>query len=225
MLSAYYLMKMFEAAGMPPGVINFVPGDAVAISNVVLSHRDLAGVHFTGSTEVFNSMWKTIGASMANYRSYPRIVGETGGKDFIIAHQSADPTALAVAAVRGAFEFQGQKCSAASRLYVPRSIWANVREQIVAMIDDIKMGDVRDFRNFMGAVIDKRAFEKITGYIDYARTHGTIAAGGTSDGSRGYFIRQTLIETSDHAFKTLREDLRTSAHCLRPTTTTGGQRR
>jgi 1-pyrroline-5-carboxylate dehydrogenase len=207
MLSAYYLMKLFEAAGMPPGVINFVPGDAVAISNVVLAHRDLAGVHFTGSTDVFNSMWKTIGASMAGYRSYPRIVGETGGKDFIIAHQSADPTALAVAAVRGAFEFQGQKCSAASRLYVPRSIWANVREQMVAMIDDIKMGDVRDFRNFMGAVIDKRAFEKITGYIDYARQHATIVAGGTSDCSRGYFIRPTLIETSDPAFKTIREEI------------------
>src|SRR5580765_1765793 len=207
MLSAYYLMKLFEAAGMPSGVINFVPGDAVAISNAVLSHRDLAGVHFTGSTEVFNSMWKTIGASMAGYRSYPRIVGETGGKDFIIAHQSADPTALAVAAVRGAFEFQGQKCSAASRLYVPRSIWANVREQMVAMIDDIKMGDVRDFRNFMGAVIDKRAFEKITGYIDYARTHATIAAGGKSDASRGYFVRPTLIETADPAFKTLREEI------------------
>jgi 1-pyrroline-5-carboxylate dehydrogenase len=207
MLSAYYLMKLFEAAGMPAGVINFVPGDAVAISNVVLAHRDLAGVHFTGSTEVFNSMWQTIGASMASYRSYPRIVGETGGKDFIIAHPSADPTALAVAAVRGAFEFQGQKCSAASRLYVPRSIWADVRGQIVAMIDDIKMGDVRDFRNFMGAVIDKRAFEKITGYIDYARTHATIAGGGTADGSRGYFIRPTLIETSDPAFKTLREEI------------------
>jgi 1-pyrroline-5-carboxylate dehydrogenase len=174
---------------------------------VVLAHRDLAGVHFTGSTEVFNSMWKTIGASMAGYRSYPRIVGETGGKDFIIAHQSADPTALAVAAVRGAFEFQGQKCSAASRLYVPRSMWPNVREQMVAMIDDIKMGDVRDFRNFMGAVIDKRAFEKITGYIDYARTHATIAAGGKSDASRGYFVRPTLIETADPAFKTLREEI------------------
>jgi len=207
MLSAYYLMKLFEAAGMPPGVINFVPGDAVAISNVVLSHRDLAGVHFTGSTDVFNSMWKTIGASMAGYRSYPRIVGETGGKDFIIAHPSADATALAVAAVRGAFEFQGQKCSAASRLYVPRSMWASVRGQMVAMIDDIKMGDVRDFRNFMGAVIDKRAFEKIAGYIDYARQHATIAAGGTTDCSRGYFIRPTLIETSDPAFKTLREEI------------------
>src|SRR5262245_26507483 len=202
MLSAYHLMKLFEAAGMPPGVINFVPGDAVAISNVVLSHRDLAGVHFTGSTDVFNSMWKTIGASMTGYRSYPRIVGETGGKDFIIAHQSSDPTALAVAAVRGAFEFQGQKCSAASRLYVPRSIWGDVRAQMVAMI-----GDVRDFRNFMGAVIDKRAFEKIAGYIDYARQHATIVAGGTSDCSRGYFIRPTLIATSDPAFKTLREEI------------------
>ena len=180
MFSAYYLMKLFEAAGMPPGVINFVPGDAAAISNVVLAHRDLAGVHFTGSTEVFNSMWKTIGASMAGYRSYPRIVGETGGKDFIIAHPSADPAALAVAIVRGGFEFQGQKCSAASRIYVPRSIWADVRDRMVAMIDDIKMGDVRDFRNFMGAVIDKRAFDKITGYIDYARQHATIVAGGTS---------------------------------------------
>jgi 1-pyrroline-5-carboxylate dehydrogenase len=207
MLSAYYLMKLFEAAGMPPGVINFVPGDAVAISNAVLAHRDLAGVHFTGSTEVFNSMWKTIGASMAGYRSYPRIVGETGGKDFIIAHRSADPTALAVAAVRGAFEFQGQKCSAASRLYVPRSIWTTVREQMMTMIDDIKMGDVRDFRNFMGAVIDKRAFEKIVGYIEYARTHATIVGGGASDASRGYFIRPTLIETSDAAFKTLREEI------------------
>ena len=207
MLSAYHLMKLFEAAGMPPGVINFVPGDAVAISNEVLAHRDLAGVHFTGSTEVFNSMWKTIGASMSGYRSYPRIVGETGGKDFIIAHQSADPTALAVAAVRGAYEFQGQKCSAASRLYVPRSMWKNVREQMIAMIDDIKMGDVRDFRNFMGAVIDRRAFEKITGYIDYARQHATIAAGGTTDCSRGYFIRPTLIETSDPGFKTLREEI------------------
>ena len=207
MFSAYYLMKLFEAAGLPPGVINFVPGDAVAISNVVLTHRDLAGVHFTGSTEVFNSMWKTIGSSMAGYRSYPRIVGETGGKDFIIAHASADPQALAVAAVRGAYEFQGQKCSAASRLYVPRSIWPDVRDRMVAMIDDIKMGDVRDFRNFMGAVIDKRAFEKITGYIDYAHQHGKILSGGKADDSRGYFIPPTLIETSDPNFKLLREEI------------------
>ena len=207
MYSAYYLMKLFEAAGMPPGVINFVPGDAVTISNVVLTHRDLAGVHFTGSTDVFNSMWKTIGASMSGYRSYPRIVGETGGKDFIIAHASADPTALAVAAVRGAYEFQGQKCSAASRLYVPRSMWASVRDQMVAMIDDIKMGDVRYFRNFMGAVIDKKAFEKISGYIDYARGNATVVGGGKTDCSRGYFVRPTLIETTDPGFKTMREEI------------------
>ena len=161
-LGAIYLMKLYEAAGMPPGVINFVAGDAAMISKVLLSHRDLAGVHFTGSTEVFNDMWKTIGASMSTYRSYPRIVGETGGKDFIVAHPSADVDALAVAIVRGGFEFQGQKCSAASRVYVPKSIWNDVRDRAVAMIDDIKMGDVQDFRNFMGAVIDKRAFDKIS---------------------------------------------------------------
>ena len=136
-------MKLYEAAGMPPGVINFVAGDAAMISKVLLSHRDLAGVHFTGSTEVFNDMWKTIGASMSTYRSYPRIVGETGGKDFIVAHPSADVDALAVAIVRGGFEFQGQKCSAASRVYVPKSIWNDVRDRAVAMIDDIKMGDVQ----------------------------------------------------------------------------------
>jgi 1-pyrroline-5-carboxylate dehydrogenase len=207
MFSAHYLMKLFEAAGMPPGVINFVPGEAAAISDVVLAHRDLAGVHFTGSTEVFNSMWKTIGGAMSAYRSYPRIVGETGGKDFIVAHRSADPAALAVAVVRGGFEFQGQKCSAASRIYVPRSLWADVRDRIVAMMDDIKVGDVADFRNFMGAVIDQRAFDKITGYIDYARAHATIVAGGTSNASHGYFIRPTLIETEHPRFRTLAEEI------------------
>ncbi|HMD33615.1 MAG TPA: aldehyde dehydrogenase family protein, partial [Vicinamibacterales bacterium] len=207
MYSAYYLMKLFEAAGMPPGVINFVPGDAVAISNVVLSHRDLAGVHFTGSTGVFNSMWKTIGASMSGYRSYPRIVGETGGKDFIIAHPSADPAALAVGAVRGAFEFQGQKCSAASRLYVPRSLWDNVRDRMVAMIDDIKMGDVQDFRNFMGAVIDKKSFDKISGYIDHAKKTAKIVAGGQVDSAKGFFIRPTLVETADPGYRLLCEEI------------------
>src|SRR5579872_6709432 len=176
MYSAYYLMKLYEAAGMPPGVINFVSGDAAMISKVLLSHRDLAGVHFTGSTEVFNNMWKTIGASMSTYRSYPRIVGETGGKDFIIAHPSADVDALAVAMVRGAFEFQGQKCSAASRAYIPKSLWPGVRDRAVAMIADIKMGDIRDFRNFMGAVIDKRAFDKISEYIGHAKGNAKIIA-------------------------------------------------
>ena len=142
MLCAYYIMKLLEEAGLPPGVINFVPGDAAMISDKLLAHRDLAGVHFTGSTAVFNSMWKTIGASMSRYKSYPRIVGETGGKDFIVAHASADPEALAVAIARGGFEYQGQKCSAASRVYVPESIWPEVRDRTVAIMKDIKMGDI-----------------------------------------------------------------------------------
>jgi 1-pyrroline-5-carboxylate dehydrogenase len=207
MYSAYYLMKVYEAAGMPPGVINFVAGDAAMISKVLLSHRDLAGVHFTGSTEVFNDMWKTIGASMSTYRSYPRIVGETGGKDFIVAHPSADVDALAVALVRGAFEFQGQKCSAASRSYIPRSLWPGVRDRAVAMIADIKMGDVRDFRNFMGAVIDKRAFDKISEYIGHARQNAKIIAGGTVDGRKGYFVGPTLVETTDPGYRLLCEEI------------------
>jgi 1-pyrroline-5-carboxylate dehydrogenase len=207
MFSAHYLMQLLEEAGLPPGVINFVAGDPAAISNTLLSHRDLAGVHFTGSTSVFQEMWKTIGANVAGYRSYPRVVGETGGKDFILAHPSADPAALAVAVVRGGFEFQGQKCSAASRIYVPRSLWNDVRDRIVAMIDAIAMGDVRDFRNFMGAVIDKRAFDKISGYIEGARSGAKIIAGGVSDASKGYFIRPTLIETSDPAYRSLCEEI------------------
>jgi 1-pyrroline-5-carboxylate dehydrogenase len=207
MYSAYYLMKLYEAAGMPPGVINFVPGDSVMISKILLSHPDLGGVHFTGSTGVFNSMWKTIGASMSTYRSYPRIVGETGGKDFIVAHPSADVDALAVAMVRGAFEFQGQKCSAASRVYVPRSIWNGVRDRAVAMMAEIKVGDPRDFRNFMGAVIDKRAFDKISGYIEHGRGNAKIVSGGTTDGSKGYFVSPTLVETTDPGFKLLCEEI------------------
>jgi len=207
MYNAYWLMKLYEAAGMPPGVINMVAGDSAMISNILLSHRDLAGVHFTGSTEVFNDMWKTIGASMSSYRSYPRIVGETGGKDFILAHPSADAEALAVGAVRGAFEFQGQKCSAASRLYVPRSLWDNVRDRMVAMIDDIKMGDVQDFRNFMGAVIDRKSFDKISGYIDHAKKTAKIVAGGQVDGAKGFFVRPTLIETADPGYRLLCEEI------------------
>jgi 1-pyrroline-5-carboxylate dehydrogenase len=207
MFAAYYLMKLYEAAGMPPGVINMISGDAEMISKALLSNRDLAGVHFTGSTAVFNDMWKTIGASMSTYRSYPRIVGETGGKDFIIAHPSADADALAVAIVRGGFEFQGQKCSAASRVYVPKSLWAKVRDRAAAMIDDIKMGDVQDFRNFMGAVIDKRAFDKIGGYVEHARGKAKIIAGGKVDGSRGYFISPTLVETMDPGYRLLCEEI------------------
>jgi 1-pyrroline-5-carboxylate dehydrogenase len=207
MFSAYYLMRLYDAAGMPPGVINLVAGDAATISNVLLSHPDLAGVHFTGSTEVFKEMWKTIGSSIDGYKTYPRIVGETGGKDFIVAHPSADAEALAVAIVRGGFEFQGQKCSAASRVYVPRSLWNDVRDRAVAMIDDIKMGDIQDFRNFMGAVIDKRSFEKISGYVEDAKTGAKIIAGGKTDGSTGYFIHPTLVEASDPGYRLLCEEI------------------
>jgi 1-pyrroline-5-carboxylate dehydrogenase len=205
--SAFALMKLLEAAGLPPGVINFVPGNAAVVSDVVLNHRDLAGVHFTGSTEVFNSMWRTIGAQMDRYRCYPRIVGETGGKDFIVAHASADPQALAVAVVRGGYEYQGQKCSAVSRIYVPRSIWNDVRDRIVAMMAEIKVGDVSDFRNFMGAVIDKKAFETISAYLAEAKKSASVLAGGGVNGDTGYFIQPTLVETSDPGYKLLCEEI------------------
>ena len=207
MLSAYYIYRLLEEAGLPPGVINLVAGDAVAISDRLLAHRDLAGVHFTGSTTVFNALWKTIGASMAGYRSYPRIVGETGGKDFIVAHASADADALAVAMVRAGFEYQGQKCSAASRVYVPASIWPAVRDRVVAMMGEIRMGDVRDFRNFMGAVIDRKAFDKIAGYIAHARETARILAGGGTDDREGYFIEPTLVETDDPSHRLLKEEV------------------
>jgi 1-pyrroline-5-carboxylate dehydrogenase len=205
--SAYCVLRLLEAAGLPPGVVNFVPGNASAVSDVVLNHPDLAGVHFTGSTEVFNSMWRTIGAQMDRYRSYPRIVGETGGKDFIVAHASADPQALAVAVVRGGYEYQGQKCSAASRIYVPRSIWNDVRERIVAMIAEIAVGDVQDFRNFMGAVIDKKAFDSISAYLAEARRSAKILAGGGVDEETGYFVQPTLVETADPGYKLLGEEI------------------
>ena len=207
MLSAYYTMRLLETAGMPPGVINFLPGDPVAISNVVLNHPDLAGIHFTGSTGVFNSMWQKVGQNLGTYRGYPRLVGETGGKDFIVVHPSADPQEVAVAAVRGAYEFQGQKCSAASRLYVPKSLWNDVRDRMVAMIKDIKMGDVRDFRNFMSAVIDKKAFTKISGYIEDGKKNAKIIAGGACKGDEGYFIEPTLVETTDPGYRLLCEEI------------------
>ena len=207
MLSAYYTMKLLEEAGLPPGVINLVPGDAAQISEVCLSNRELAGVHFTGSTGVFNSMWQTIGANMSRYQSYPRIVGETGGKDFIIAHPSADPLAVAVAIARGAFEYQGQKCSAASRVYIPKSLWKAVREAAVSMMGEIRMGDVRDFRNFVGAVIDKKAFDKISGYIEHARKNARIIAGGETNGREGYFIQPTLVQTDEPSYRLLCEEI------------------
>ena len=200
MLSAHYIMKLLEAAGLPPGVINFVPGDAAEVSNVVLDHPEFAGVHFTGSTGVFNSIWQRIGQNLGHYRSYPRIVGETGGKDFVVVHPSADPQEVAVGLVRGAFEYQGQKCSAASRAYIPKSLWPAVKERMVAMMAEIKMGDVRDFRNFMGAVIDANAFNKIAGYLAEAKKNATIIAGGGADNRKGYFIEPTLVQAKkpDH---------------------------
>jgi 1-pyrroline-5-carboxylate dehydrogenase len=207
MLSAYYIMRLLEAAGLPPGVINFVPGDAAEISNTLLAHRDLAGVHFTGSTAVFNSMWKTIGANMSRYGTYPRIVGETGGKDFIVAHPSADPQALAVAIARGGFEYQGQKCSAASRVYVPRSMWNDVRDRVTGMMDEMRMGDPADFRNFVGAVIDERAFKKISEYLDDAKSNATIVSGGVTKGDEGYFIKPTLVQAKTPDYRLLCEEI------------------
>jgi 1-pyrroline-5-carboxylate dehydrogenase len=206
-VSSYYVMKLLEEAGLPPGVINFLPGDAGEISDVCLSHPDLSGVHFTGSTVVFNSMWKTIGANMANYKSYPRIVGETGGKDFIVAHPSANPRAIAVAIARGGFEYQGQKCSAASRVYVPKSLWKEVRDESVGMMEEIKQGDVRDFRNFVSAVIDKRAFDKISEYIEDARRNAKIIAGGKTEGKEGFYIAPTLIQTEDPGYRSMCEEI------------------
>jgi 1-pyrroline-5-carboxylate dehydrogenase len=208
-LSNWYIYKLLEAAGLPPGVINFVPGSAAEVSNTLLAHRHLAGIHFTGSTEVFQSLWQTVGQNLANYASYPRLVGETGGKDFVIAHPSADPEALAVALVRGAYEYQGQKCSAASRAYVPDNLWPAVRQKMLHMLADIRMGDVADFRNFMGAVIDRKAFTKIREYLEEARSAPgvEILAGGGSDDSTGYFIQPTLIEVRDPKYRTMCEEI------------------
>ncbi len=207
MLSGYYTLKLLETAGMPPGVINFIPGDARQISNQLLDSPELGGVHFTGSTEVFQGMWRKIGENIARYRSYPRLVGETGGKDFIVVHPSADPAEVAVAIARGAFEYQGQKCSAASRVYVPRSLWDDVRDRTIAIMKEIKVGDVTDFRNFMGAVIDEKAFTKISGYIDDAKRNARVLSGGTVRGEDGYFIDPTLIETDDPGYRTLCEEI------------------
>jgi 1-pyrroline-5-carboxylate dehydrogenase len=207
MLSNYYLMRLFEAAGMPPGVVNFVPGDAVQISNVLLDHPELAGIHFTGSTGVFNSMWQKVGENLGKYRGYPRLVGETGGKDFIVAHPSADPQEVAVAAVRGAYEYQGQKCSAASRLYVAKSRWNDIRDRMVGMMKQIKVGDVRDFRNFMGAVIDRKSFDKISGYVDDAKKNAKVVQGGGCKGDEGYFIEPTLVEAPAPDYRLLCEEI------------------
>lgn len=207
MLSAYYLLRLLQAAGLPPGVINFVPGDAVQISDVLLTSPELAGVHFTGSTHVFQSIWRRIGENIGRYRSYPRLVGETGGKDFIVAHPSADPQEVAVAIARGGFEYQGQKCSAASRAYVPQSLWPDVRDRIIDMMREMKMGDVRDFRTFVGAVIDNKAFAKISGYLDDAKKNARILQGGGARDDRGYFIEPTLVEATDPTYRLMCEEI------------------
>jgi len=206
-LSAHYLMRVLMKAGLPPGVINFLPGSATMISDALLASPDLAGVHFTGSTEVFQGIWKTIGANIARYRSYPRVVGETGGKDFVLVHPSADAGAAAAAIARGAFEYQGQKCSAASRIYVPASLWPELRDRLIAMMKTMKMGDVRDFRNFMSAVIDRKAFDRVTGYIAGAKKTARVLQGGRSSDKVGYFIPPTLVETRDASHRLLREEV------------------
>ena len=207
--SAYYVMRLLEEAGIPPGVINFIPGMGGEVGNPALASPDLAGIHFTGSTEVFQTMWKTVAKGISRTKCYPRIVGETGGKDFIFVHHSAKLEPLVAAAIRGAFEYQGQKCSAASRMYIPASLWPRFRDRYVAEVAQIKVGPPEDFRNFMAAVIDKTAFEKIKSYIDEARksSEAEIITGGNCDESRGYFIEPTTILTTNPQFKTMKEEI------------------
>jgi 1-pyrroline-5-carboxylate dehydrogenase len=209
-VSAHFLMKLWEEAGLPPGVINLVYGSGAAVGDPALASEHLAGIHFTGSTPVFQGMWKTVGDNIGRYRNYPRIVGETGGKDFIVAHPSADAEAVATAILRGSFEYQGQKCSAASRVFAPASIWPQVREQVVEEIAEMKMGDVADFSNFMGAVIDASSFATQKEAIEEAKAadgKASIVAGGGYDDSDGWFVQPTVIETSDPDFRTMKEEL------------------
>ena len=208
-LPAYYIMKILQEAGMPDGVINMVPGPGPVVAPPALDHLDLGGVHFTGSTYVFSTIWLAIGSDIRKYFSYPRIVGETGGKDFIFAHASTHINALVTALVRGAFEYQGQKCSAASRAYIPDSIWPTVKEKLIAETQQVKMGDICDYSNFMGAVIDDKAFKTITEYIDYAKNNAglEIIAGGNYDSSKGYFIEPTIVVSSEPKSKLMVEEI------------------
>ena len=208
-LPCYYIMKLLVEAGLPSGVINFIPGSGSEIGDTILLNHDLGGVHFTGSTKTFQHIWKTIGNNIENYRSYPRIVGETGGKDFCLAHKSANIDELATAMIRGAFEFQGQKCSAMSRAYIPSSIWAELKSKYLSEVATIKVGSPRDFTNFMNAVIDENAFNNIVDYIEYAResSKAEIISGGAYNDSQGYFIEPTTIVTTDPNFKTMEEEI------------------
>ncbi len=207
--SNYYLMKIFMEAGLPDGVINFLPGSGSVIGKVAFGQKEFAGVHFTGSNETFNSIWRSISENLSTYRSYPRIVGETGGKDFVFVHPSANELEVAVAIIRGAFEFQGQKCSAASRGYIPKSLWPKIKELLLQMVSEISVGDVRDFKNFVNAVIDENSFNNIMSYIDHAKNSpdAKILAGGNGDKSKGYFIEPTIIETTNPKFKTMEEEI------------------
>src|ERR671919_573354 len=209
MLSAYYTMRIFQEAGLPDGVINLVYGSGKEIGDAALASPDLAGVHFTGSTAVFQGMWRDIGANVAEYRSYPRIVGETGGKDFIVAHPTADADSVATAILRGSFEYQGQKCSAASRVFAPESMWPELQERLVEQVRTIKVGDVSDFSNFMGAVIDASAFATQKEAIEEAKADAKseVVVGGGYDDTEGYFVEPTVIRTSDPDFRLLRDEL------------------
>ena len=209
LLSNYYLMKIFREAGLPDGVVNFVPGSGSLIGSNVLKHRELAGIHFTGSNTTFNSLWRTVSENLDNYVSYPKIVGETGGKDFIFVHESANAIEVATAIVRGSFEYQGQKCSAASRAYVPQSLWNEVKQYIQEQTSRIKVGDVADFSNFMNAVIDEKSFDNIMNYINLAKNSDEceIICGGSGDKSVGYFIQPTIIRTTNPYFKTMQEEI------------------
>ena len=208
-LSGYYLMQLFKEAGFPDGVINFIPGSGPKIGEQVLGNEHLAGVHFTGSTGVFRDIWKKIGNNIDNYRTYPRIVGETGGKDFIFAHSSANTKEVATAIVRGAFEYQGQKCSAASRSYIPKHMWPEIKDYIGEMLSEITQGDPRDFKHFMNAVIDENSFDKIMRYINRAKESpaAEIVFGGTGDKSVGYFIKPTIILAADPRYETMEEEI------------------
>jgi 1-pyrroline-5-carboxylate dehydrogenase len=207
--SNYLVLRLLQEAGLPPGVINFVPGPATVISERLLADRHLGGIHFTGSTEVFQTLWKQVATNLTSYADYPRLVGETGGKDFVLAHASADVEALATGIVRGAFEYQGQKCSAASRAYVPQSLWPQLRERLTSLLEDVKVGDPADFRNFMGAVIDRKAFDKIKQYIEQAKRDPKVKIlfGGECDDSDGYFVHPTVIQVEDPMYRTMCEEI------------------
>ena len=207
--SNYFLMKVFKEAGLPDGVVNFIPGKGSVIGKVITSSPDFAGFHFTGSTETFNTLWRQIGENLGRYKSYPKMVGETGGKNFIFAHSSADALDIATAIVRGAFEYQGQKCSAGSRAYIPSSLWPKVKEYVGDMLKEIKMGDVRDFTNFINAVIDEASFDNIMSYIEYAKQSpdAKVIFGGHGDKSVGYFVEPTVIQTTNPKFKSMVEEI------------------